>query len=80
MMAPLTLDSVRAEIARLVDLPAAEVLDDANLMDLGLDSLRAMTLVERWVSAGVPVDFSELAEDPTLRHWWSVLSRHLDHA
>jgi len=73
----LTLEAVRAEIARIADIPVADVTDDANLMDLGLDSLRAMSLAERWIRAGVPVEFSELAEEPTLRHWWSVLSRHV---
>lgn len=76
-MTPLTLDRVRAEIAELADVPVAEVTDDVNLMDLGLDSLRAMSLAERWMKAGIPVEFSELAEEPTLRHWWSVLSRHV---
>ncbi len=75
-MTPLTLEGVRAEIAALAEVPIADVTDDANLMDLGLDSLRAMSLAERWMKAGIPVEFSELAEEPTLRHWWSVLSRH----
>lgn len=71
----LTIDRVRAEIAELAGVSTAEVTDDVNLMDLGLDSLRAMSLAERWMKAGIPVEFSELAEEPTLRHWWSVLSR-----
>lgn len=76
-MTPLTLERVRAQIAELADVPVEDVTDDANLMDLGLDSLRAMSLAERWTKAGIPVEFSELAEEPTLRHWWSVLSRHV---
>lgn len=76
-MTPLTIDDLRRQIAELIEAPPAAVTEDANLMDLGLDSLRAMSLAERWIAAGIPVDFSELAEGPTLRHWWSVLARHL---
>ncbi len=71
----LTIDRVRAEIAELAGVSTAEVTDEANLMDLGLDSLRAMSLAERWMKAGVPVEFSELAEGASLRHWWTVLVR-----
>lgn len=78
MTSPLTYEAVRDQIAQLAEVPVADVTDEANLMDLGLDSLRAMSLAERWVAAGIPVDFSELAERPTLRHWWSVLSRHVE--
>lgn len=71
-----TLDEMRAEIALLIGVPITEVDDDANLMDLGLDSIRAMSLAQKWASAGAAVDFSELAEEPTLRHWWTVMTRN----
>lgn len=75
MMAGLTRDMIRAQIAELAGVPADEITDDVNLMDVGLDSLRAMRLVQRWIDAGIPVDFAELAEVPTLAHWWAVLAR-----
>lgn len=75
-MAAPTLDQMRAEIARLIGVPPSDVADDANLMDLGLDSIRAMSLAQQWANAGAAVDFSELAEEPTLRHWWTVMSRN----
>lgn len=77
-MATLTHADVRAQIAALAGVSIDDVTDDANLMDVGLDSIRAMRLTQRWIDAGIPVDFSELAEVPTLAHWWSVLARHLD--
>lgn len=76
-MPTLTHDEVRAQIADLAGVPVGEVTDEVDLMDVGLDSIRAMRLVQRWIDAGIPVDFAELAEVPTLAHWWSVLSRHL---
>lgn len=74
-MTVLTLDGVRRQIAELAGVEPADIADDANLIDVGLDSIRAMRLAQRWIDAGVPVDFAELATEPTLRHWWSVLSR-----
>lgn len=71
-----TIDEMRAEVARLVGVAPAEIADDANLMDLGLDSIRAMSLAQRWADAGVAIDFAELAEEPTLRHWWTVMARN----
>jgi len=66
-----TLDSMRADIARAIgDDPEAVGMDD-NLMDLGLDSMRAMTLVVGWSETGLDLDFSALAETPTLRGWWA---------
>lgn len=70
-----TLEEMREAIAQLVGVPTEEIADDANLMDLGLDSIRAMSLVQRWANAGAAVDFAELAEEPTLRHWWTVMAR-----
>lgn len=75
MTPPRSLEDVRRQIAELAGVSPDEVTDDANLMDVGLDSMRAMRLVQRWVDAGVPVDFAELAEVPTLHHWWSVVAR-----
>ena len=68
----LTLDSMRADIARVLHEAPDEVGDHDSLIDLGLDSIRAMALVTQWRSAGVDLQFSELAETPTLAHWWHV--------
>jgi len=67
----LTLEKMRGDIARMIgEEPEAVGLDD-NLMDLGLDSMRAMNLVLGWSEAGVELDFSALAEKPTLAGWWA---------
>jgi len=71
-----TLEDMRAEVAQLIGVPVSDVADEANLMDLGLDSIRAMSLAQKWANAGAAVDFSELAEVPTLRHWWTVMARN----
>ena len=54
-----------------------DVRDDDNLMDLGLDSMRAMNLVVKWEEAGVPLDFTDLAEAMTLAGLWAALGARL---
>jgi aryl carrier-like protein len=79
----LSLEALRADIARLLHEDPAEIGDDDNLIDLGLDSIRAMTLVTRWREAGASLSFAEAAEHPSLGHWhalirqkWQGLSSH----
>jgi bifunctional isochorismate lyase/aryl carrier protein len=67
-------DALRAEVALLLGVPAAELFDDENLMYAGLDSIRLMSLLERWRRAGAVTTFVELAERPTLADWWRVLA------
>ncbi|MBK0868060.1 MAG: isochorismatase [Saccharopolyspora sp.] len=73
MSAKLTLDDVRADVAELLYEDPSELADDENLLDWGLDSVRIMSLVERWRRLGVQITFADLAERPSLADWWSVL-------
>ncbi|MCA0155094.1 phosphopantetheine-binding protein [Tsukamurella sp. M9C] len=67
---PLTADRVRADVAELLQVPAQSIADDDNLFDLGLDSVRVMTLIQRWRDAGAAeLEFPDLAEQPELAHW-----------
>lgn len=72
---PTTPDALRTTIAALLDEPSDDIGEDDNLLDHGLDSVRIMTLAQRWRDAGARFDLAELAAEPTLRHWWSVLTR-----
>ncbi len=71
---PASLAATRAEVARLLGVPPDELEFDENLMNAGLDSIRLMSLLERWRRAGAVTTFVELAERPTLADWWRVLS------
>ncbi len=73
----LTIDRMREDIARMLHEDPSEIGDDDSLIDLGLDSIRAMALVTRWREAGAAIEFGELAEDPRLSHWWTVVQRAL---
>jgi len=68
----LTLERMRADIAAVLHETPDAILDDDNLMDLGVDSLRVLNLSLQW-SETVPLEFSELAEHVTLAEWWNII-------
>ena len=70
---PLTLERLRKDIAAMIEIDAASVGDDDNLIDLGLDSMRAMNLMLQWSDEGVPLDFADLAENMSLKDLWAVV-------
>ncbi|ELP68599.1 phosphopantetheine-binding protein [Streptomyces turgidiscabies] len=74
MPAPLTLEGFRADLAEYLYLRPDEVDLDDNPLHAGLDSLRIVTLVERWRATGVEVTFVELAERASFGQWWQLLS------
>jgi bifunctional isochorismate lyase/aryl carrier protein len=73
-MNSLTLDRMRADIARMLHESPEDILDDDNLMDLGLDSMRLMKLASQWREAGARVEFADLAVEATLGRWWALVS------
>lgn len=75
--APLTRERMRADIALMLREDPSEIGDDDSLIDLGLDSIRAMALVQRWKDAGARVDFAAFAADPRLGAWWAIVARAL---
>ncbi|AGT92336.1 phosphopantetheine-binding protein [Rhodococcus qingshengii] len=66
-------DQIVRDVAEVLSMRAEQLGDDADLGDEGLDSVRLMTLVERWRGAGADADFAELAEEPTINAWVQVL-------
>ncbi|MEU6125215.1 phosphopantetheine-binding protein [Streptomyces sp. NPDC047123] len=75
MNQPLSPERVRADIAELLDCDPSEIAPEEDLFDLGLDSVRIMTLVQRWREAGAAaLEFPDLAEQPELGHWTALLT------
>lgn len=69
-MSALTPERIRTDVAELLDVAPEGIDPDEDLLDLGLDSVRIMTLIERWRAAGAPdLEFPDLAEEPVLRRW-----------
>ncbi|WGD28922.1 phosphopantetheine-binding protein [Ancylobacter sp. WKF20] len=71
--APITRERMRADIARMLHEDPDEIGGDDSLMDLGLDSMRAMNLVLAWSEGGLELEFSDFAETPTLNGWWALV-------
>lgn len=73
---PASKDALRAVILPLLD-ESDEPMDDENLIDYGLDSVRMMALAARWRKVHGDIDFVMLAKNPTLDAWWALLSREV---
>lgn len=72
----LTIEQMRFDVANMLHETPSEILDDDNLMEWGLDSMRAMTLAAKWRQAGAKIEFADMAAEPTLQHWWNVINRN----
>ena len=73
---PVSKAALRAVVQPLLD-ESDEPLDDENLIDYGLDSVRMMALAARWRKVHGDIDFVMLAKNPTLDAWWALLSREV---
>ncbi|ENM5772516.1 isochorismatase family protein [Vibrio mimicus] len=71
----LTLDQMCVDVAETLSLDLDEVDINENLLFLGLDSIRAMVLLEKWRHYGVNVTFAQLIEKVTLQEWWTLISQ-----
>ncbi|WP_416482565.1 phosphopantetheine-binding protein [Streptomyces sp. CL12] len=75
MSEALSPERIRADVADLLGCAPCEIAPDDDLRDLGLDSVRLMTLVERWRADGAAeLELPDLAERPELAHWQSLLT------
>lgn len=70
----LTLDGLRIQIANLLGESPSDIGDNENLVDIGMDSIRLMSLVEILRGKGAEINFMQLAEKPTIAAWWELLS------
>jgi aryl carrier-like protein len=68
-------ETVIADIAAMLGIAPADLTEETNLLDAGMDSIRLMSLVERWRAGGAAqADFVTLASDPVLGVWLDVLA------
>ncbi|MBZ6101250.1 phosphopantetheine-binding protein [Streptomyces olivaceus] len=74
MPEPITLDGFRADLAECLFLEPGEVDLEDSPLDSGLDSLRIVTLLERWQAAGADISFVDLAERTSFAQWWQLLT------
>ncbi|MEU5919038.1 phosphopantetheine-binding protein [Streptomyces sp. NPDC047141] len=69
------LERLARDVADVLYVEAEEVDPDESLLDQGLDSIRLMSLVEKWRAEGAEAGFVDLAERPTLRAWAALLAQ-----
>jgi aryl carrier-like protein len=74
----LPLDRLRSDVADVLGVPAATLAVDVPLPEQGLDSIRLMSLVERWRAVNGAVSFADFAERPTLKDWSQLLAGQTD--
>lgn len=65
------------EIAAILRIPKEELAEFESPQDAGLDSVRLLTLSEKWRKRGIDVSFMELAERPSFTAWWGLLSERM---
>lgn len=66
----LTRDQIVGDIAEVLEIAPGDLEDDTNVLDMGLDSVRLMSLIERWRAQGAHrADVVILAGDPTVCAW-----------
>lgn len=73
---PASKTALRALVLPLLD-ESDEPMDDENLIDYGLDSVRMMAMAARWRKVHGDIDFVMLAKNPTIDAWWALLSREV---
>ncbi|KOG51707.1 isochorismatase [Streptomyces griseoflavus] len=70
----MTLEQLRKDVADVLGEDPADIPDDENLVDYGLDSVRLMALAGRWNrDHGIEVAVADLSEEPALEKWAVLL-------
>ncbi|NEB13987.1 hypothetical protein G3I32_35035 [Streptomyces coelicoflavus] len=70
----LTREDVCQAVADLLGIEAETIDHSQNLISYGMDSMRMMRLAGAWRKAGASTTFRDLAEDPTVEHWYTLLT------
>jgi yersiniabactin nonribosomal peptide synthetase len=71
--------AVRDTVAAVLEIPADEIADDVNLIELGMDSITMMRLAAQWQRAGLNISFSDLVAAPTVAAWQGLAARRRGH-
>ncbi|SJL85125.1 isochorismatase family protein [Vibrio palustris] len=70
---PTSKAQLKSLIAQLIEIEENDIYNDDNLLDLGLDSVRAMMLLGRLQNAGLNTSFAEFASAPSIDGWWQLI-------
>ncbi|MBD2815939.1 isochorismatase family protein [Xenorhabdus sp. Flor] len=70
---PRSKQQLKEQVAELLEINVTEIIDEYNLIDLGLDSIRMMNLLSDWQQKGLDISFSDVAKSPSINTWWQLL-------
>ncbi|MFD2177246.1 isochorismatase [Veronia pacifica] len=73
----LSLAVLQQDVAEALMLDIEDVDVEENLTYIGLDSIRAMVLLDKWRALGAMVNFAELVKTVTLKEWWQTIEASL---
>ncbi|TVU61784.1 isochorismatase family protein [Vibrio atlanticus] len=73
----LSLNVLQYDVAETLGVSYEEIDVNENLIFMGLDSMRAMTLVEKWNKQGANISFAQLIEAVSLQEWWQAIEATL---
>ncbi|EAQ53903.1 MULTISPECIES: isochorismatase family protein [Vibrio] len=73
----LSLNVLQSDVAETLGVSYEEIDVNENLIFMGLDSMRAMTLVEKWNKQGANISFAQLIEAVSLQEWWQAIEATL---
>lgn len=71
-----TIEQLRAFVASYVTEPIDTISDEDYLLDVGIDSITMMTIVEELRQKGFPLTFIQLADNPTIKAWHSLIKEY----
>ena len=71
-----TIEQLRALITPFVTEPMDTISDEDYLLDVGIDSITMMTIVEELRQKGFPLTFIQLADNPTIKGWHSLIKEY----
>ncbi|QLK92878.1 amino acid adenylation domain-containing protein (plasmid) [Mycobacterium avium subsp. hominissuis] len=66
-------DDIKALVADHLGCAVADLADDENLIQMGLNSIRMMALAGGWRKRGADITFAQLAASPTVESWHGLL-------
>ncbi|WNI18925.1 phosphopantetheine-binding protein [Actinacidiphila sp. ITFR-21] len=70
--AALDLEALRRTVADVLGIAPERIGDDDNLVALGVDSVKVMTISARLRAYRVRAGFARMIEEPSLRAWWRL--------
>ncbi|MDH6108776.1 yersiniabactin nonribosomal peptide synthetase [Kitasatospora sp. MAP12-15] len=72
-----TADEIRFSVAALLSRRPQDLQESDNLAELGMDSIRTMSMAGWFRRRGVPVTFLELVDRPTIAQWSALVGSRL---